>query len=41
MALLKEKDPKWQVVSTKWMRAVGAPEHLTGVLPPVPQSPAK
>jgi hypothetical protein len=41
LALLKEKDPKWRVVSTKWMRAVGAPEHLTGVLPPVPQSPAK
>ena len=37
LALLKEKDPKWRVVSTKWMRAVGAPEHLTGVLQPVPQ----
>jgi hypothetical protein len=33
LALLKEKDPKWRVVSTKWMRAVGAPEHLTGTLP--------
>jgi hypothetical protein len=41
MALLKEKDPKWRVVSTKWMRAVGAPEHLTGVLQSAPQSPAK
>ena len=33
LALLKEKDPKWRVVSTKWMRAVGTPEHLTGTLP--------
>jgi hypothetical protein len=33
IALLKEKDPKWKVVSTKWMRAVGTPEHLTGTLP--------
>lgn len=37
IALLKEKDPKWKVVSTKWMRAVGTPEHLTGTLPPIPQ----
>jgi hypothetical protein len=33
IALLKEKDPKWKVMSTKWMRAVGTPEHLTGTLP--------
>jgi len=39
--LLKEKDPKWKVVSTKWMRAVGTPENLTGVLQPMPPGPAK
>lgn len=37
IALLKEKDPKWKVASTKWMRAVGTPEHLTGTLQQMPQ----
>jgi len=30
--LLQAQDPKWRVLSTKWMRAVGTPEHLTGTL---------
>lgn len=37
LELLKSKDPKWKVVSTKWMRAVGTPEHLTGTLPQMKQ----
>lgn len=32
IALLKAQDPQWRVVSTKWMRSIGAPEHLTGTL---------
>lgn len=30
IALLKAQDPQWRIVSTKWMRAVGNPEHLAG-----------
>lgn len=30
IALLKAQDPQWRIASTKWMRAVGTPEHLTG-----------
>ncbi len=30
---LQSKDPKWQVASSEWMRAIGTPEHLTGTLP--------
>jgi len=33
LELLKSKDPQWRVVSTKWMRAIGTPEHLTGTMP--------
>jgi hypothetical protein len=32
IAVLKAQDPQWRVVSTKWMRSIGAPEHLTGTL---------
>lgn len=35
LALLQANDPKWKVVSSKWMRAVGTPEHLTGTLPQI------
>lgn len=32
--LLKAKDPQWRIASTRWMRAVGTPEHLTGQVVP-------
>lgn len=32
IALLRAQDPAWRVVSTKWQRAVGTPEHLSGTL---------
>ena len=30
IALLKAQDPQWRIVSSKWVRAIGTPEHLTG-----------
>ncbi|NBB17655.1 hypothetical protein GVN21_20025 [Caulobacter sp. SLTY] len=30
--LLKRSDPKWKVMSVKWMRVIEAPEELTGQL---------
>jgi hypothetical protein len=32
IALLRQKDPAWKVVSVKWVRGIAAPEHYEGKL---------
>lgn len=32
MALLKERNPKWEMKSIKWSRVIGTPEHYQGEL---------
>ena len=32
LALLKEQDPRWEVQSVKWLRAMAMPEHFEGTL---------
>jgi hypothetical protein len=32
LALLRKSDPRWKVVSVKWMRVIESPEELTGQL---------